>query len=51
MLTRERTEELGEKPVPVTIFHNKFHMDWPGMKPGPRRERPASNRRRWWWER
>jgi hypothetical protein len=31
-----KTEELGEKPVPVPV-HHKSHMDWPGIEPGPPR--------------
>jgi len=46
---RGKTEEPGEKPVPVTLFHHKSHMDWAGVKPGLSGERPATKRRRWWW--
>jgi hypothetical protein len=34
-----KTEDLGEKPVPMPLCPHKSHMDWPGIEPGhPRRE-------------
>jgi hypothetical protein len=28
-------EELGEKPVPLPLIHQKSHMDWPRSELGP----------------
>jgi hypothetical protein len=33
ILTGEN-EELGEKPVPESLVHQKSHMDRPGCEPG-----------------
>jgi len=26
---------LVEKPVPLSLFHHRSHMGWPGIEPGP----------------
>jgi hypothetical protein len=36
MILTGETEELGEKLVPVPLYH-KSHMDWPGPEPRPLR--------------
>jgi hypothetical protein len=41
---KEKTEELGDKPVPVHSVLHKSHMDWPGRKLGLRGERSETNR-------
>ena len=37
------TEVLGERPVPMSLFHHKSHVDWPGTEPGPLRWEPATD--------
>ena len=34
---REKTETLGESPVPLPLCHHKFHMDRPRIEPDIRR--------------
>jgi len=37
-------EVFGVKPAPAYLVHHKSHVDVPGIEPGPRSERPATNR-------
>jgi hypothetical protein len=41
---REKPKYSGKNLSQCHFVHHKFHMDWPGMNPGLRRERPATNR-------
>lgn len=36
---QDETEVLGEWPAPVSVFffHQKLHMDWPGVEEGTAR--------------
>jgi len=46
ILTDGKTKVLGKNPVPVSLFHHKYHTDWPQITPEFPGERPATGRLR-----